>query len=179
MTAVLQTPPRRRKAPLEGLSDGYGEIALLLAPLPTPSTQLSLRLPSSSSFMLGNQDSRHGSMHLASVFSSPPTMCMVSAASTQCQTSQTNSVLPSPVSRYEMIARLSGDECAFSKSGEGGARRRKKSSNSGRSKRAWILRQSFHIPTRPKEVTLCLFLWLPLRTSTALTPTHSRKRSRN
>jgi hypothetical protein len=101
MTAVLQAdhPPGRRKAALEGsraLSDAYGEIAQLLAPLPTSSSQLSSGLRSPSSFTLSKQGSRRGSMHLASVFSppSPPTTCLVSAVSTQSQSSQTSSVLP-------------------------------------------------------------------------------------
>ena len=66
-------------------------------------------------------------------------MCLVSAASPRSQTSQTSPVLPpstSTVSRYEMIARLSGDECAFSNSGEGGREGgRKQHQENGGSKR--------------------------------------------
>ncbi|KAF9524755.1 hypothetical protein CPB83DRAFT_909652 [Crepidotus variabilis] len=68
----------------------------MLPPLPVTSSQLSLRMPSSSTTSSGKHGSRHGSMHdLPSTLSAlPSAMRMVSAASSQSQTSQGSSVLP-------------------------------------------------------------------------------------
>jgi hypothetical protein len=117
-------------------------LAYSLPPLPTQCSQLSLRLPSPSSFTLGKQGSRQGSMHdLPSVFSpqSPPTPRVVSAASTQSQTSQTSPVSSPFTTSTISLRNETGDSTpvghrrrasAHSRtSGEDGARRRKKSTS--------------------------------------------------
>jgi len=117
-------------------------LAYSLPPLPTPCSQLSLRLPSPSSLTLGKQGSSQGSTHdLPSVFSPQclPTTRVVSAASTQGQTSQASSVSPPFTISNILLRSETGDSppvghrrrtSAHSRtSGEGGVRRRKKSTS--------------------------------------------------